>query len=139
MRIKKSEKTSISFQVSGEMERIAKPEFDLKGGYSGSAVLNTSTGNNRSNSSPQYFKSSFARSLSTLGSQSRSLDFSINGYPQEFSPLSMPLCSETRTERSTESLISTSSVATIVRKSVWTGNAQVCCLRIINVKLPLPV
>lgn len=146
--------------------RIPKPEFDLKTSFTGSDLLNSSTGSSGSGGAQHYFKSSFARSLSTFGSspQSQSLDFTINyGYPQtrfsssideeqtgygnaathENSPLSMPpmySCGAMQedvgqgtgsiekpvTEQSTESLVSSSSVATV--KNVWTGNAQVCRL-----------
>lgn len=146
--------------------RIPKPEFHLKSSSSSGTgdLLNTSMTSNGTSS--HYFKSSFARSLSTFGSspQSKSLDFAINyGYPQiidddegstlmnstllEHCPLSMPhmfssaggvggedcfLRRAMREEKpgmqqSTESLASSSSVATTV-KNVWTGvgNAQVC-------------
>lgn len=146
--------------------RIPKPEFDLKTSFTGSDHLNSSTGSSGSGGAQHYFKSSFARSLSTFGAspQSQSLDFTINyGYPQtrfsssideeqtgygnaathENSPLSMPpmySCGAMQedegqgtgsiekpvTEQSTESLVSSSSVATV--KNVWNGNAQVCRL-----------
>lgn len=146
--------------------RIPKPEFHLRS--NGTGDLNTSMTSNGSErepgSSSHYFKSSFARSLSTFGSspQSKSLDFAINyGYPQiiddddgptlmnstllQYCPLSMPhmfsgdedcflrraLREEKPGMQSTESLASSSSVATTV-KNVWTGvgNAQVCVYQI---------
>lgn len=60
--------------------RIPKPE--LKTSFD---LLNTSNGSTGDNNCQHYFKSSFARSLSTFGAspQSKSLDFTINyGYPQ---------------------------------------------------------
>lgn len=119
--------------------RIPKPEFDMKNSSFGSDTLDGSqTGGSH------YFKSSFARSLSTP--QSKSLDFSINcGYgqptrlnysieevPMEESPFSMPpitFTSDTEdgccTELPPESIAISSSVNTAV-KNIWTDNAQVC-------------
>lgn len=144
--------------------RIPKPEFGVKSSNSqtGSDGLNTS-GSSSSSNCHHYFKSSFARSLSTFGSspqsKSLSLDFAINYgnsgedyHNSHFSPLSMPpmyshshldqqrFCEEEGdggklvTDHSCESLVSSSSLATVrnvdVDVDVWTGNtnAQVCLL-----------
>lgn len=140
--------------------RIPKPEFSVKTSR-GSDSLNTSTGSNSSSNSHHYFKSSFARSLSTFASspqsKSLSLDFAINygfngegaedssQYPNNHcSPLSMPpiyshieqrfgdeeeVAQDQRDcgkqEQSCESLVSSSSMATVRNVDVWTG-AQVC-------------
>lgn len=59
--------------------RIPKPEFDLKGS-SGTATGPDLSSSSSSNNYNHYFKSSFARSLSSFGSspQSKSLDYAIN-------------------------------------------------------------
>ena len=167
-------KGSATMETGLQSNEVRIPKFDLKG------VFTSPPDPQHSHLAPSqhYFKSSFARSLSTFGSspQSKSLDFTINyGYPQPRfgadqddgqvsgdegtllygplleSPLSMPPMYNGRrmgeepaeaqdertkdgkpvTEQSTESLASSSSVATVV-PNVWTSNAQVCVFCLVH-------